>query len=187
MAIGPDGRLYVSSRFEGAVYRIDDAGSHEQVASDLGVACGIAFDRDGSMYVGDGRARSSACVTARRRRLPTIPASVAAFHLAMSAGAGAVRDGADAERLRLRVPDRSGGTGADAAVAARAVRRGWRSRPTDRCTWSTRSRARAACTGLRISTRRRRWSCRAARSSALRSARRAKSSSPRTKPLTVLK
>ena len=53
MAFGPDGRLYVSSRFEGAVYRIAGDGTPEQVASDLGVACGIAFDTDGWMYVGD--------------------------------------------------------------------------------------------------------------------------------------
>jgi hypothetical protein len=53
MALGPDGRLYVSSRFEGAVYRIAADGTPEQVAADLGVACGIAFDDEGWMYVGD--------------------------------------------------------------------------------------------------------------------------------------
>src|SRR5918993_777546 len=53
MAFGPDGHLYVSSRFEGAVYRVDSAGTHETVATDLGVACGIAFDADASMFVGD--------------------------------------------------------------------------------------------------------------------------------------
>ena len=47
MAIGPDGQLYVSSRFEGAVYRVNADGTHERVASDLGVACGLAFDGDG--------------------------------------------------------------------------------------------------------------------------------------------
>ena len=53
MALGPDGKLYVSSRFEGTVYRVAADGSFEQVATDLGVACGIAFDHEGSMYVGD--------------------------------------------------------------------------------------------------------------------------------------
>ena len=47
MAIGPDGKLYVSSRFEGAVYRVAPDGTPEQVATDLGVACGIAFDEEG--------------------------------------------------------------------------------------------------------------------------------------------
>jgi len=85
MAIGPDGALYVSSRFEGAVYRIDGAGSHEQVASDLGVACGIAFDRDGSMFVGDRSGTIFRVRDGEASAFAAIPASVAAFHLAMSA------------------------------------------------------------------------------------------------------
>ena len=84
MAIGPDGALYVSSRFEGVVYRIDDAGSPEQVASDLGVACGIAFDRDGSMYVGDRSGTVFRVRDGEASAFAAIPASVAAFHLAMS-------------------------------------------------------------------------------------------------------
>jgi sugar lactone lactonase YvrE len=85
MAIGPDGQLYVSSRFEGAVYRIDASGAHEQVASDLGVACGIAFDREGSMYVGDRSGTIFRVRGGKATAFATIPASVAAFHLAMSA------------------------------------------------------------------------------------------------------
>jgi sugar lactone lactonase YvrE len=85
MAIGPDGLLYVSSRFEGSVYRIDAAGAHEQVASDLGVACGIAFDRDGSMYVGDRSGTIFRVRDGQASAFAAIPASVAAFHLAMSA------------------------------------------------------------------------------------------------------
>ena len=85
MAIGPDGMLYVSSRFEGAVYRVDDAGAHEQVASDLGVACGIAFDQDGWMYVGDRSGTIFRVRDGRATAFATIPPSVAAFHLAMSA------------------------------------------------------------------------------------------------------
>ncbi|MDA1185892.1 MAG: hypothetical protein O2930_14765 [Acidobacteria bacterium] len=84
MTRGPDGKLYVSSRFEGAVYRIDDDGTHEQVASDLGVACGIAFDRDGWMYVGDRSGTIFRVREGRATAFATIPPSVAAFHLAMS-------------------------------------------------------------------------------------------------------
>jgi sugar lactone lactonase YvrE len=84
MAFGPDGALYVSSRFEGAVYRIDEAGAHEQVASDLGVACGIAFDRDGLMYVGDRSGTIFRVRDGEASAFAAIPASVAAFHLAMS-------------------------------------------------------------------------------------------------------
>jgi sugar lactone lactonase YvrE len=85
MAIGPDGHLYVSSRFEGAVYRIDGSGTPEQVASDLGVACGIAFDRNGSMYVGDRSGTIFRVRDGQASAFAAIPASVAAFHLAMSA------------------------------------------------------------------------------------------------------
>ncbi|HEU4689368.1 MAG TPA: IPT/TIG domain-containing protein, partial [Vicinamibacterales bacterium] len=37
MAIGPDRQLYVSSRFEGAVYRVSTEGKHELVVAELGV------------------------------------------------------------------------------------------------------------------------------------------------------
>lgn len=84
LAFGPDGDLYVSSRFEGAVYRIKNDGSHEQVASDLGVACGIAFDSEGSMYVGDRSGTVFRVRDSRAAAFASIPASVAAFHLAMS-------------------------------------------------------------------------------------------------------
>jgi sugar lactone lactonase YvrE len=84
LAFGPDGHLHVSSRFEGAVYRVKDDGSYEQVASDLGVTCGIAFDDEGSMYVGDRSGTVFKLRDGRATPFATIPASVAAFHLAMS-------------------------------------------------------------------------------------------------------
>ncbi len=84
MAIGPDGALYASSRFEGAVYRIAADGTHARVASDLGVACGVAFDVDGSMYVGDRSGTIFRVRDGKAEAIATLPASVAAFHLAMS-------------------------------------------------------------------------------------------------------
>lgn len=86
MAFGPDGRLYVSSRFEGAVYRIAGDGTPEQVASDLGVACGIAFDAEGWMYVGDRSGTIFRVREGRATAFASLPPSVAAFHLAMSPG-----------------------------------------------------------------------------------------------------
>jgi len=85
MAIGPDGLLYVSSRFEGRVYRVPEDGQYEVFASDLGVACGLAFGADGSLYVGD-RAGSIFRVdrSGRTETFASIPSSIAAFHLAMS-------------------------------------------------------------------------------------------------------
>jgi sugar lactone lactonase YvrE len=84
LAIGPDGQLYVSSRFEGAVYRVAPDGKHDLVISELGVACGLAFDRDGGLFVGD---RSGTIFRVRNNHaepFATLPASVAAFHLAIS-------------------------------------------------------------------------------------------------------
>jgi sugar lactone lactonase YvrE len=77
MAIGPDGFLYVSSRFEGAVYRVKTDGTHEQVASDLGVACGLAFDDQACYMSATDQGRSSASRTRRsirsRRCRPASP------------------------------------------------------------------------------------------------------------------
>ena len=84
MALGPEGRLYVSSRFEGTVYRVLADGTPESFASDLGVACGLAFARDGTLFVGD---RSGTIFRVdqqgRATTFANVPASVAAFHLAI--------------------------------------------------------------------------------------------------------
>jgi DNA-binding beta-propeller fold protein YncE len=85
MAIDPDDRLYVSSRFEGTVYRVAADGSVESYATDLGIACGLAFAPDGTLYVGD---RSGTIFrvdrAGRAETFATLPASVAAFHLALA-------------------------------------------------------------------------------------------------------
>jgi len=83
MAIGPDGQLYVSSRFEGAVYRVNRDGTHERIASDLGVACGLAFDATGTLYVGDRSGTIFRVIDGKTEPFATLPASVAAFHLAI--------------------------------------------------------------------------------------------------------
>jgi sugar lactone lactonase YvrE len=84
MAIDPEGRLYVSSRFEGTVYRVHADGTFEPFARDLGVACGLAFASDGTLYVGD---RSGTVFRVDREgkasALAAVPPSVAAFHLAI--------------------------------------------------------------------------------------------------------
>jgi len=84
LAFGPDRELYVSSRFDGAVYRVDDDGMHTQVASELGVACGLAFDDDGWMYVGDRSGTIFRVRDGSATPFATLPPSIAAFHLAMS-------------------------------------------------------------------------------------------------------
>jgi sugar lactone lactonase YvrE len=87
MAIDPLGRLHVSSRFEGTVYRVLPDGTTEAFAHDLGVACGLAFAPDGTLFVGD---RSGTIFRVdpdgQATTFATLPASVAAFHLAIGPG-----------------------------------------------------------------------------------------------------
>ena len=82
-AFAPDGQLHVSSRFDGTVYRVGLDGSFERRVSDLGVASGLAFSPDGTLYVGD-RAGTVYRIGSSGEATPfaTLPASVAAFHLA---------------------------------------------------------------------------------------------------------
>ena len=82
-AFAPDGRLHVSSRFDGAVYRVGLDGTFERLVSDLGIASGLAFSPDGTLYVGD-RAGAVYRIGSGGAAAPfaTLPASVAAFHLA---------------------------------------------------------------------------------------------------------
>jgi sugar lactone lactonase YvrE len=84
MALDREGRLYVSSRFEGNVYRLAADGTAEPFATDLGVACGLTFGADGTLYVGD---RSGTIFKVdrkgRAKTFALLPPSVAAFHLAI--------------------------------------------------------------------------------------------------------
>ncbi len=85
LAFGPDGQLYVSSRNDGVVYRYTDYESLDVVVEDLGVACGIAFDSQGRLYVGDrtGRVYRVDTGSAKREEIARIEPSVSAYHLAM--------------------------------------------------------------------------------------------------------
>jgi sugar lactone lactonase YvrE len=83
LAFGGDGCLYVSSRFEGHVYRMWPDDRVELYATELGVPTGIAFGPDGALYVGD-RSGSILRVSSDRQvdTFASLPPSVAAFHLA---------------------------------------------------------------------------------------------------------
>jgi sugar lactone lactonase YvrE len=84
MAFGPDRRLYVSSRFEERVYAVDASGLAVVVGTGLGTACGLAFDREGRLFVGDrsGTILALDLASGRAHRFATLPPSIAAFHLA---------------------------------------------------------------------------------------------------------
>jgi sugar lactone lactonase YvrE len=82
LAFDREGRLHVSSRFEGAVYRVADDGTATLVAGDLGIACGIAFGSDGALYVGDRSGTILRVVDGEVTPFASLPSSIAAFHLA---------------------------------------------------------------------------------------------------------
>jgi len=77
------GQMYVSSRYDGAVYRVAPNGSMTTYAEGMGVATGIAFDREQNLYVGD---RSGTIFKIGRDQqvfvFATLEPSVSAYHLA---------------------------------------------------------------------------------------------------------
>src|SRR5260221_6200762 len=85
MAFDPQGQLYVSSRYDGTVYRVAPNGTMTTNAEGLGVATGIAFDHQGNLYVGDRS--GTICRIAPDRQIfvfATLEPSVAAYHLAFA-------------------------------------------------------------------------------------------------------
>jgi sugar lactone lactonase YvrE len=83
IAFSPDGQMFVTSRLEGVVYKINPFKEGVAFARNLGVATGIAFDHDGLMYVGD-RTGTIFKVNGigEERAWTQLEPSVSAFHLA---------------------------------------------------------------------------------------------------------
>lgn len=83
IAFDREGEMYVSSRYDGTVYRVAPNGTMSSYAESMGVATGIAFDRDQNLYVGD---RSGTIFKIARDRqifvFATLEPSVSAYHLA---------------------------------------------------------------------------------------------------------
>jgi glucose/arabinose dehydrogenase len=86
IAFDREGQMYVSSRFDGTVYRVAPNGTMSVYAEGMGIATGIAFDREQNLYVGD---RSGTIFKIARDRqifvYATLEPSVSAYHLAFGA------------------------------------------------------------------------------------------------------
>ncbi|MGO9776957.1 MAG: gluconolaconase [Terracidiphilus sp.] len=86
LAFSPDGELFVTSRAEGNVYRIDNSGEPAIYVEGMGVATGLAFDAAGNLFVGD-RSGTIFKIDTRREIFvhATLEPSAAAYHLAVNA------------------------------------------------------------------------------------------------------
>jgi hypothetical protein len=87
LAIGPDGALYVSCRHDGTIHRVTPDGRAEEWIEGMGVATGLAFDRNGNLFVGD---RSGTIFKISPEHeifvFATLEPSIAAYHLAFDPG-----------------------------------------------------------------------------------------------------
>ena len=85
VAFDREGQMYVSSRYDGTVYRVAPNGTMSSYAEGMGIATGIAFDREQHLYVGD---RSGTIFKIGRDRqifvYATLEPSVSAYHLAFN-------------------------------------------------------------------------------------------------------
>jgi len=83
LAFDPEGRLHISSRYEGYVYQVTANGSMSVYVEGMGVATGIAFDHERNLYVGD-RSGTVFKISPNRQIFvfATLEPSLAAYHLA---------------------------------------------------------------------------------------------------------
>jgi sugar lactone lactonase YvrE len=83
IAFDRKGQMYVSSRFDGAVYRVAPNGSMTTYAEGMGIATGIAFDREQRLYVGDRNGTIFKIAPDQQVFVfATLEMSVSAYHLA---------------------------------------------------------------------------------------------------------
>ncbi len=118
LAFGPDGHLYASSRADGTIYRISPTGAVATYAEGMGIATGIAFDRDGNLFVGDRSgtifkiAPGTRAAEAREIFVfATLEPSIAAYHLAFNeAGTLFVTGPTTSSNQSIHAIDRDGNT-----------------------------------------------------------------------------
>jgi sugar lactone lactonase YvrE len=83
LAFNRKGELFISSRFDGNIYRADESGEYSVHAEGMGVATGIAFDAEEFLYVGD-RSGTIFKISPDRQIFvfATLEPSISAYHLA---------------------------------------------------------------------------------------------------------
>ncbi len=85
LALGPSGDLFVSCRNDGTIHRVTRDGRSQLWIEGMGIATGLAFDREHNLFVGD---RSGTIFKINPDRqifvFATLEPSIAAYHLAFS-------------------------------------------------------------------------------------------------------
>ena len=85
LALDRNGYLFVSCRNDGTIHRVSPDGRAMQWVEGMGVATGLAFDKEGNLYVGD---RSGTIFKIGPDReifvMATLEPSLSAYHLAFS-------------------------------------------------------------------------------------------------------
>ncbi|MGH9651311.1 MAG: PQQ-dependent sugar dehydrogenase, partial [Terriglobales bacterium] len=102
IAFDRQGRMYVTSRYEGAVYRVTPNGAKSTYAEGMGIATGLAFDRNQNLYVGD---RSGTIFKIAPDQqifvFATLEPSIAAYHLAFAPDGRLFFNELDTGRVRI--------------------------------------------------------------------------------------
>jgi hypothetical protein len=83
IAVGQDGLIYISSRFDGMIYQASPGGNMSVYVEGMGVATGICFDEQHNLYVGD-RSGTIFKIAPNRQIFvyATLEPSISAYHLA---------------------------------------------------------------------------------------------------------
>jgi len=83
IAVGKDGLIYITSRFDGMVYQVSPSGNMSVYVEGMGVATGLCFDEQNNMYVGD-RSGTIFKIAPNRQIFvyATLEPSISAYHLA---------------------------------------------------------------------------------------------------------
>lgn len=85
IALAPNGKVYITSRFDGSLYEVSHKGEIRVFTEGLGVATGLAIDKAGNIFVGDRngtifRVDESGVA----RSFVSLPPSMSAYHLSFS-------------------------------------------------------------------------------------------------------
>jgi len=84
LALDKNAQLYISSRNDGVVYRYTEYEQLDVFVEDVGIACGIAFDSDGFLYVGDRNGKIYRVdEQGNKEEFVTLEPSISAYHLAV--------------------------------------------------------------------------------------------------------